>query len=68
MAIAKILKPIKTLIALSTPTNPDRLFPQIKPRSPFTTHKPDRLNLNIKQRALNTTFDYNQYKNCGQNL
>ncbi|MCA6507617.1 MAG: hypothetical protein IM585_02225 [Pseudanabaena sp. M135S2SP2A07QC] len=26
-------------IALSPPTNPDRLFPQIKQRSPLTTHK-----------------------------
>ncbi|PZO44185.1 MAG: hypothetical protein DCF19_03005 [Pseudanabaena frigida] len=34
----------QTAIA-SQRTKPDRLFPQIKQRSPLNTHKPDRLSM-----------------------
>jgi hypothetical protein len=40
----------QTTIAPHT-QEPDRLFSQIKQRSPHNTHKPDRLNLKIKQRS-----------------
>jgi len=43
MAIAKILKPIKTLIAPSPPTKPDRLFSTSNNDRPFITNNPDRL-------------------------
>ncbi|TYQ29773.1 hypothetical protein [Pseudanabaena sp. UWO310] len=36
-------------------SKPDRLFPQIKQRSPHTTHKTDRLSPKIKQRSPLTT-------------
>jgi hypothetical protein len=51
MAIAKILKPIKTLIAPSPHTNPIAYSPHQTAIAPHHPQNPDRLSPQIKQRS-----------------